>query len=169
AERLSPAAATRALQYGILTGRAGRPRKDAARYGALPGKMGKQGFPRAPLPARTWRTCARRPRADVASSSVVAAPEIGGGIVLPLLDDRAADRAGTAEQLEQLVALAPADRALERGQVLGEALEHVEHRFLVRQEHVAPHGRVRGGDAREVAEAAGGVFDHFGLGDFLHV
>src|SRR3546814_12607141 len=73
-------------------------------------------------------------------------------------------RAGAGEQLEQFVALAPADRALQRGQILGEALEHLEHRLAIGEEHVAPHRRVRRGDAGEVAETAGRTFDDLALG-----
>ena len=58
-------------------------------------------------------------------------------------------------QLLQLVAFAPADGALQRGQILAEALQHFEHRLAVVQEDVAPHHRIGGGDAGEVAEAAG--------------
>ena len=63
-------------------------------------------------------------------------PEVGGRVVLALLDNRAADGAGSGEQIEQGIAIAPADRALERGQILREALEHLKHRILVRQEDV---------------------------------
>ena len=52
---------------------------------------------------------------------------------------------------------------------LGKALEHLQHRLAIGQEHVAPHGRVRRGDAGEVAETTGGIFDDFRLGDFLQV
>jgi hypothetical protein len=47
--------------------------------------------------------------------------------------------------------------------------EHLQHRLLVVQEDVAPHGRVGGGDAGEVAEAAGRELDHLALGDLLEV
>src|SRR5579884_589599 len=58
------------------------------------------------------------------------------------LDDRAADRAGAGEQLLERVAFAPADRPLQRGQVLGEALDDVQHRLAIAQKDVAPHDRV---------------------------
>src|SRR3546814_6039573 len=74
-----------------------------------------------------------------------------------------------SSDLEQFVALAPADRALQRGQILGEALEHLEHRLAIGEEHVAPHRRVRRGDAGEVAETAGRIFDDLALGHFLQV
>src|SRR5262249_18601864 len=47
------------------------------------------------------------------------------------VDDAAADGAGAGEEGLELVALAPADGALQRGQVLGEAAEHLEHRLAV--------------------------------------
>src|SRR5262245_29782757 len=47
------------------------------------------------------------------------------------LDDRAPDRPGLGEQVLELLALAPADRALQGGQVLGEAAEHLQHRFAI--------------------------------------
>src|SRR3546814_1829970 len=50
------------------------------------------------------------------------------------------------KQVEQRIAVVPADRALQRRHVLGEALQHLQHRFLVGQEDVAPHRRVRRGD-----------------------
>jgi hypothetical protein len=70
-------------------------------------------------------------RIEKLATLVVRAAEVGCRIVLALFDDRAADGAGAGEQVEQFVALAPADRALERGQILRKALEHVEHGFLV--------------------------------------
>src|SRR5688500_4999836 len=85
----------------------------------------------------------------------VRAAEIGPFVALALFDDAAPDGAGAGEQVEQALAVAPADRALERGQILREALEHLQHRFLVGEEDVAPHRGVRGGDAGEIAEAAG--------------
>src|SRR3546814_5427404 len=84
-------------------------------------------------------------------SLFVRAAEIGFGVVLALLDDPAPARAGAGERLEQFVALAPADRALQRGQTLGEALEHPEHRLALGEEHLAPHRRVRRRAPGEVA------------------
>ena len=69
----------------------------------------------------------------------------------------------------ELVALAPADGALQGGQVLGEAAEHLQHRLAVVEEDVAPHDGIGGGDAGEVAEAAGGELDHLALGRVLQV
>src|SRR5215470_3533776 len=80
------------------------------------------------------------------------------------LDDAAADGAGAREEVLQLVALAPADVALEGGQVLAEAAEHLQHRLAVVEEDVAPHDRVGGGDPREVAEATGRELDDLLLG-----
>jgi len=45
---------------------------------------------------------------------VIGPPEVGAIIILPLFDDRATHRACAREQVEQRVAIAPADRALER-------------------------------------------------------
>ena len=45
---------------------------------------------------------------------MVGAPEIGPRIVLSLLDDRAADGAGAGKGIEQRIAIAAADRALQR-------------------------------------------------------
>src|SRR5579859_517899 len=104
----------------------------------------------------------RRRRARVAA-------EVWRGAFLARRDDPAADVAGAREELEQLVALAPADGAGERLQVLGEAAEGLQHRVLVGQEDVAPHGRVGGGDAGEVAKAPGGVLHHLAAGDALEV
>ena len=73
------------------------------------------------------------------------------------------------EQLEQRVAVAVADRPLQRRQVLGEAAEHLQHRLLVVEEDVAPHRRVGRGDAGEIAEAAGRVLDHLAVGDAAEV
>src|SRR5579871_507738 len=69
------------------------------------------------------------------------------------VDDAAADGAGAGEQLLKLVALAPADRPLKRGQVLVEPAQHLQHRFAVVEEDVAPHHRIGSGDAGKVAEA----------------
>ena len=85
------------------------------------------------------------------------------------LDDRAADRAGAGEQVEQLVAVAPADRPLQRGQVFRKPRQHFEDGVLVVQADVAPHGRVGGGKAREIAKARGRVFDDLGLGHRLQI
>ena len=87
-------------------------------------------------------------------------PKSGAGEILADLDDAAADRARAREMLEQRVAVAVADRARERRDVLVEAAEHLQHGVLVGEEDVAPHGRIGGGDAGEIAEAAGGEFQH---------
>ena len=82
---------------------------------------------------------------------------------LALGDHPTPDRPGSREQRLQLVALAPADRPLQRRQILGEPAEHLEHRLTVVDEHVAPHHRVRAGDPGEIGEPAGGVAQHLGL------
>src|SRR5262245_60532191 len=75
------------------------------------------------------------------------------------IDDRAAYGAGAGEPFLELLALAPADGALQRGQILVEAAQHLQHRLAIVEEDVAPHDRVRSGDAGEVAEAGGGELD----------
>ena len=95
------------------------------------------------------------------------AAEVGARCVLTDVQDAAADRAGAREVLEQGVAVAAADGAGELRQVFLEFAQHLQHGVLVVQEHVAPHGRIGRGDAGEVAKAAGGELQHFGLGDAL--
>src|SRR5205814_10269628 len=97
------------------------------------------------------------------------APEIRRRDILPFVDDGAADRAGAGEPVEQRVAVAVADRLLERIEVAEESSEHVEHGLAVRQEDVAPHRRVGRGDAREIAKSAGRTFAHLAFGDGLAV
>ena len=70
-----------------------------------------------------------------------------------------------AEIVVQIVAVAHPDRALQHEQLLGEAPEDVQRRRAVVQEHVAPHGRVGGGDPGEVAKTGGGELDHLAAGD----
>ena len=55
------------------------------------------------------------------------------------------------------------------GEVFGEAAQDFEHRLLVVHEDVAPHGRVGGGDAGEVAEARGREFDDLFLRHALKI
>src|SRR5205814_5586834 len=78
-------------------------------------------------------------------------------------DDRAADRARLGKARFERVGFAPADRALQRRQILGEALHDFEHRLAIGEKDVAPHDRIGGGDAREIAKAAGGKRDDFGF------
>ena len=77
--------------------------------------------------------------------------------------------AGAGEEVEQPLPVAIAHHALQRGEVLVEAAEHFEHGVAVVEEHVAPHRRVGGGDAGEVAKAAGGELHHLGLRHRLEV
>src|SRR3546814_17047494 len=62
------------------------------------------------------------------AGSVVRPAEIGPRIVLTLIDDAAPDRARARKQVEQRIAVVPADRALQRRHILGEALQHLQHR-----------------------------------------
>ena len=54
-------------------------------------------------------------------------------------------------------------------QILIEAAQHFQHRIAVVEEDVAPHGGIGGGDAGEIAKAAGGIFDHFAFGHLFQV
>src|SRR5437867_6095082 len=76
------------------------------------------------------------------------------------LDDRAADRSGPGEQVFELFALAPADCALQSGQVFGEAAQHFQHRLAIVEENIPPHDWIGSGDAREVAKAGCRELDH---------
>ena len=51
---------------------------------------------------------------------MIAAPEVGPGVILPFGDDRAADRAGAGEMAEQGVAVADADCSLQRAIRVGD-------------------------------------------------
>ena len=61
------------------------------------------------------------------------------------------------------LAVAIAHRALQQAQILVETAQHFQHGFAIVEEDVAPHGGIGRGDAGEIAKAAGGEFDHFGL------
>src|SRR5438477_5314321 len=52
-------------------------------------------------------------------------------------DDRAADRARLGKARFERVCFAPADRALQGGQILGEALHDFEHRLARSEEHMS--------------------------------
>ena len=69
-------------------------------------------------------------------------PKSGAAVSWPASMMRA-DGAGAGEEIEQHVAVAPADRALQTREILGEAAQHFEHRFAVVEEDVAPHRRDR--------------------------
>ena len=75
--------------------------------------------------------------------------------ILADIDNSFADGAGADEMLEQCIAVALADRLGQRRNVFVEAAEHFQHRVLVGEKDVAPHGRIGGGNAREIAETAG--------------
>ena len=90
------------------------------------------------------------------------AAEIRRRGILTNFQDAFADRPRAFEMLEQRVAVAVADGARQRSDVLIEAAEHLQHRILVGEEDVAPHGRIGGRDAGEIAKTAGGELQHFG-------
>ena len=71
--------------------------------------------------------------------------------------------------LEQSLAVAAPDRAGQLRQIFLEGAEHFQHAVLVGEEHVAPHRRIGRRDAGEIAEAAGGEFQHFRAGDVLEL
>ena len=85
----------------------------------------------------------------------VGASEIGRGCVLACLDDAAARLASFGEEVEQRLAVAVPNGALEMNEVLCETRQHLQRGFAIVEEHVTPHGGVGGGNAREIAESAG--------------
>ncbi len=85
------------------------------------------------------------------------------------LDEAAADLAGAADLVLDVGAVAPADGAGHGLGVLGEAGEHLQQGLAVVEEDVAPHGRVGGGDAGEVAKARGGELQDLVAGLALQV
>ncbi len=96
------------------------------------------------------------------------AAEIGRRRILADIDDALADGARAREMLVQRLAVALADRLGQQRNILVEAAEHLQHRLLVGEEHVAPHGRIGRRDAGEIAEAAGGEFQHLRARHRLH-
>ena len=74
---------------------------------------------------------------------------------------RRGDGAGAGEVFEQRLAVVAADGAGQFREILVEGAEHFQHGLLVGEEHIAPHRGIGGGDAGEVAEAAGRELDHF--------
>jgi hypothetical protein len=81
--------------------------------------------------------------------------------ILADIDDPFADGAGPGEMLEQCIAVTLADRLGQGRDVFVEVAEHFEDRILVGEKDVAPHGRVGGGNAREIAKAVRGELKHF--------
>ena len=63
-----------------------------------------------------------------------------------------------------MVAVALPDCPLQREQFFCKSPEDFQCRILVVQEHIAPHRRVRGRDAGEVAETGCGILDDFTVG-----
>jgi hypothetical protein len=106
-----------------------------------------------------------RPRA----AATPAPAEIRRVGILARLDDAPADRARASEIGVQVIAVASANGALKREQLLGEPPEDFQRRVLVGQEHVAPHSRVRGRDPGEIAETGGGILDDLAVGDAAQV
>ncbi len=119
---------------------------------------------RSPSVSRPQQICAfrhergvtrRRLSATYALSLVVAA-EIGCGIVLALLDDRAADRAGLGEHVR--TASSPSPQRIARWSASRSSVKRCSisstASLLARNtsRHMVGVGR---GDAREIAEAAG--------------
>src|SRR6185437_12681840 len=141
------------------TGRGSGPAFAACRDSARSGCTAP-GASRAAAPARSPLS-----RSRVATSASRSRTPSAAGLCSRLveMDQRAADLAGAGEQVEQLVALAPADRALQVEEIFLEAADHLEHGFLVAEEDVAPHRGVGGGDAGEVAEAACGVLQYLSV------
>ena len=68
------------------------------------------------------------------------------------------------EIVVQMIPIAGANGALKGKELFGETTKNFERRLFVCEEHVAPHGRIRGGDPGEIAETCGGEFDHFLIG-----
>ena len=48
-------------------------------------------------------------------------------------------------------------------QLFGEPPQNLKRRILVRQKHIAPHGRITGGDTGEIPETGGRVLDDFAV------
>ena len=87
--------------------------------------------------------------------------EIGDRRILPNLDNAAPNSACTREVREQGFAVAAANGAGQLRKVFIEGAQHLQHRVLVGEEDIAPHGWIGCGDASEIAETAGGEFEHF--------
>ena len=103
------------------------------------------------------------------SSFSYPAAEIRSCGFLALLDNATPDRPGPREKLEKTFAVAIADHALKRAEILVEPAEHFEHCFLVVEKYIAPHRRIGGGDPGEVTKPSGGKLDDFGSRHFFDV
>src|SRR5688572_20889853 len=77
-----------------------------------------------------------RPRQRLGWQARMRAAEVWHRRILPDLDDAAPDRARAREVIVQGLAVAAADRARQRREILIEAAEHLQHGVLVVQEHV---------------------------------
>ena len=85
--------------------------------------------------------------------TVGAAPGVVSVCVLPGLDDPAPDRTGMGKIVEKPVAVTGANGPLQGKKLFGEPTQDFQRRLLVGQEHITPHGRVRGRDTGEVAKS----------------
>ena len=85
------------------------------------------------------------------------------------LDNTAADFPGAGKQALQRLAVADANRALQPRQILRQAAQHFQHRLAIIEEYVAPHHRVRSGNAGEVPKTRGRKFDDLGFQVVLEI
>src|SRR3546814_18151151 len=90
--------------------------------------------------------------------------EIGRGIVLPFLNAGTTNGAGTAEEIEQCVAISPTNGPLPGCEVLLKTMEQFQHAVLVRSAHDATPGRTDRCNASTDAETARRIFDHISPG-----
>src|SRR5690606_20899466 len=85
------------------------------------------------------RSCRYPERGLLARQIGSVAPEIRSRRVLTGFDDRPPDFARSREELEQRLAISPANGALQGSEIFGESRQHFEDRFAVRQADIAPH------------------------------
>src|SRR5216683_8059630 len=97
------------------------------------------------------------------------ATEVGGGGILANLHNCAPNGARSTEMIEQGLPLTASDRARQSRKIFLEASKHLQHRVLVGEEYIPPHGRIGGRDAGEIAEASGGESQNFRAGDLAQL